>query len=76
MALATLMPIVASIGGNTGNQTIALVIRGLALDQVSWSTAGPLLRKELSVSLLNGVVWGSVMGLVALCSTGIRLSGS
>lgn len=64
-ALATLMPIVASIGGNTGNQTVALVIRGLALDRIGVSSAWQLLRKELVVSLLNGLVWGSVMGLFA-----------
>jgi magnesium transporter len=66
VALAALMPIVASVGGNTGNQTIALMIRGLALDQLG----GPNLRrfalKELSIGLLNGVVWGFVTGLLAL----------
>jgi magnesium transporter len=65
VALATLMPIVAGIGGNTGNQTTALVIRGLALNQVNASNALHLVLKELGVSLLNGVVWGSVMGFFA-----------
>ena len=64
VALAALMPIVASIGGNTGNQTIALTIRGLALDQIHEGNVGHLLRKEIAVSLLNGVVWGAVMGLL------------
>jgi magnesium transporter len=65
VALATLMPIVASIGGNTGNQTVALMIRGLALDQVTRGNTGRLFRKELSVALLNGVVFGSLVGLAA-----------
>jgi magnesium transporter len=65
VALAALMPIVASVGGNTGNQTVALVVRGLALDQITGASAWYLLRKELVVSLLNGVLWGTVVGLLA-----------
>jgi magnesium transporter len=64
-ALAALMPIVASIGGNTGNQTMALVVRGLAVGQIQPSGARRLLRKELVVGLLNGSVWGLVVGLFA-----------
>jgi magnesium transporter len=63
--LAALMPIVASIGGNTGNQTVALVVRGLALDQLRIGNAWHLLRKELTVGLLNGVLWGTTVGLFA-----------
>lgn len=65
-ALATLMPIVASIGGNTGNQTMALMIRALGGDQVRGSGAMRLLNKELVVSLLNGSIWGVVVGIVAV----------
>jgi magnesium transporter len=65
VALATLMPIVASIGGNTGNQTVALMIRGLALDRITETGVKHLFRKELTVSLLNGLVWGTAMGLTA-----------
>jgi magnesium transporter len=64
-ALAALMPIVASIGGNTGNQTIALVTRALALDQLR-DQHRQLLRKELTVSLVNGLAWGTVTGLLAM----------
>ncbi len=64
VALAALMPIVASIGGNTGNQTVALVIRALALDQLR-EQHGQLIRKELTVSLVNGLMWGAVTGLLA-----------
>lgn len=65
VALATLMPIVASIGGNTGNQTVALFIRGLALDQINTSNLRYLAAKEAGVAGINGLIWGSVMGLVA-----------
>jgi magnesium transporter len=65
VALATLMPVVASIGGNTGNQTIALVIRGLAMDQLPRSSTRHLLRKELNVSILSGVMWGGLVGVFA-----------
>ena len=66
VALATLMPIVASIGGNTGNQTTALVIRALALDQVRNDNLRVLYRKEIAVSLLSGVALGCVVALFAL----------
>jgi magnesium transporter len=65
-ALAALMPIVASIGGNTGNQTVALVIRGLALSQLNAGNRGYLLRKELAISALNGALWGLAMAAVTL----------
>jgi len=65
VALAALMPIVAGIGGNSGNQTITMIVRAMALDQVRPSNTVRLLRKELSVSLLNGLIWGGVIGLVA-----------
>ena len=65
VALATLMPIVAGIAGNSGNQTTTLIIRSLALGQVTPDTARRLIGKELAISLLNGVVWGGVAGLFA-----------
>ena len=66
VALAALMPIVASVGGNTGNQTVALVIRGMALGQIVPGTLRHLFTKELLVSVFNGLVWGGVMGVAAL----------
>ena len=66
MALAALMPMVASVGGNTGNQTVALVVRGLALDQIGAGHGRRLVIEELTVSVLNGVVWGGIMGLGAV----------
>ena len=65
VALAALMPIVAGIGGNSGNQTITMIVRALALNQISADSAKRLWRKELTVSLLNGLVWGGVIGVVA-----------
>jgi magnesium transporter len=65
-ALAALMPIVASIGGNTGNQTVALVIRGLALSQLTAANLRFLLRKELAIAVLNGALWGLVMAFATL----------
>lgn len=65
VALAALMPIVAGIGGNSGNQTTTLIIRALALGQVSIANARKMITKEIGVSLLNGLVWGSVVGLFA-----------
>ncbi len=66
VALASLMPIVASVGGNTGNQTVALVIRGLAFDQISESNIGRVFRKELLIGLINGLLWGGLVGLAAV----------
>ena len=65
-ALAALMPIVASIGGNTGNQTVALVIRGLALSQLNAGNLLFLLRKEVAIGAMNGALWGLLMGAVTL----------
>lgn len=65
VALAALMPIVAGIGGNSGNQTITMIVRAMALDQITPDSAKRLWRKELGVSLVNGLVWGSVIGVVA-----------
>ncbi|MFN0038116.1 MAG: magnesium transporter [Burkholderiales bacterium] len=65
VALATLMPIVAGIAGNSGNQTNTLVIRSLALGQATPENARRMILKELAIGLLNGVVWGGVAGLFA-----------
>jgi magnesium transporter len=65
-ALAALMPIVASMGGIAGTQTVTLLIRGLALGQVQWSNARWLLFKEIAVGGLNGLLWALVVGLVTV----------
>lgn len=63
VALAVLMPIVASMGGIAGTQTVTLIVRGLALGQVSWSNARWLLLKESAVAALNGIFWATIVGL-------------
>jgi len=65
VALAALMPIVAGIGGNSGNQTITMIVRALALGQIQGAYWTKLLVKELGVALLNGLVWGTLLGAIA-----------
>lgn len=65
-ALAALMPIVASMGGIAGTQTVTLIIRGLALGQVQWSNARWLLFKEVAVGGANGLLWALVVGVVTV----------
>jgi magnesium transporter len=62
VALATLMPIVAGIGGNSGNQTITMLVRAIALGQANPANAKKMLAKEILISLLNGLVWGGIVG--------------
>lgn len=66
VVLAVLMPIVASMGGIAGSQTLTLIVRGLALGQVSAANAAALIKKELSVGGLNGVLWAIIIGVVAV----------
>jgi magnesium transporter len=61
VALAVLMPIVASMGGIAGSQTLTLMIRGLALGQVQDSNARWLMIRELAVGTLNGLAWAAVV---------------
>jgi magnesium transporter len=65
VALAVLMPIVASMGGVAATQTMTLIVRGLALGQIERANARWLLMKEIAVSLLNGIAWATVVALVA-----------
>jgi len=64
VALAALMPIVAGIGGNSGNQTITMIVRALALGQIQSSYWTKLIAKELGLATLNGVLWGGLLGIV------------
>jgi magnesium transporter len=64
--LAVLMPVVASMGGIAGSQTLTLMIRGLALGRVQDSNARALMAKELAVGSLNGVVWAIVVAGVTI----------
>ncbi len=65
VALAALMPIVAGIGGNSGNQTITMIVRALALGQLNPEGMRKLFVKEIGVALINGLMWGGLLGAVA-----------
>ena len=65
VALAVLMPIVASMGGIAGSQTLTLAIRGIALGQLSSGNARALLLKELAVGTLNSLIWAAVVAVIA-----------
>ncbi|MCG8428871.1 MAG: magnesium transporter [Chromatiales bacterium] len=65
VALAVLMPIVASMGGIAGSQTLTLTIRGIALGQLSGSNTRWLVLKELAVGALNSIIWAAVVAVIA-----------
>jgi len=65
VALAVLMPIVASMGGNAGTQSLTVVVRQLALGDISQGDAMRIIKKELAISLGNGVVFAIIMGIIA-----------
>ena len=65
VALAVLMPIVASMGGIAGSQTLTLVIRGMALGQLSDKNYRSLMVKELSVSFINGLLWALILAVIS-----------
>ena len=65
VALAVLMPIVAGMGGNAGGQALTLVIRGMALGQVSKTNLRWLLSRELTVGFLNGILWAALVAAIA-----------
>ena len=75
VALASLMPIVAGIGGNSGNQTITMLVRAMAQHTFNWQQIRRLLYKELSVALINGLIWGALLGGVAFLLYDNRMLG-
>jgi len=66
VAVAVLMPIVASMGGIAGTQTLTVVIRGMALGKITDSNTPWLLRRELATGLINGLMWALVVALIAI----------
>ncbi len=66
VALAILMPIVASMGGIAGSQTLTIVIRAMALGQIGVGNAGRLIVKELSVGILNGLLWAVIIAIITI----------
>jgi magnesium transporter len=65
VALAVLMTVIPSMGGNAGTQTMALVTRGLALDQINPGNIRHLFNKEFAVAYYNGLIWAVVVGVLA-----------
>jgi magnesium transporter len=65
VALAVLMPIVASMGGNAGTQSLTIMVRQIALGELSWSEAKGAIRQEVIVSLFNGMIFAVAMGVIA-----------
>jgi len=76
VALAILMPVVASMGGIAGSQTLTVVIRGIALGQVGAGNARWLITKELTVGLFNGVLWALVLAGVSVAWFGSPMLGA
>jgi magnesium transporter len=64
VALAVLMPIVASMGGIAGSQTLTLIVRAVALGQISEANSKALIQKELRVGFANGIIWSVLIGLI------------
>ena len=75
VALAVLMPIVASMGGNAGTQSLTVVVRQLALGDISQGDAMRIIKKEVAISLGNGVVFAIIMGIIAAIWFNIPLLG-
>ncbi len=65
VALAILMPVVASMGGIAGSQTMTIIVRGLALGQVTKSNVKYLISREFIIGGINGIIWSIIIGLVA-----------
>lgn len=65
VALAVLMPIVASMGGNTGSQALAVTVRKLSLNEVEFKDAKKVILRESGISLLNGFIFASIMSIIA-----------
>ncbi|MFC2057314.1 magnesium transporter [Campylobacterota bacterium] len=75
VALAILMPIVASMGGNAGTQTLTVTVRQMALGEITGDEAKQTIIKEVSIALLNGFIYGIVMGIIAYVWFGLPMLG-
>ncbi|MCC6750244.1 MAG: magnesium transporter [Deltaproteobacteria bacterium] len=75
VALATFMPVVAGIGGNTGNQTLTVIIRGIVLGELEFASAFRAIVKEMIVGLSIGVIVGTAVGLIAFVWKGSLMLG-
>jgi len=75
VALAVLMPIVASMGGNAGTQSLTVVVRQLALGDISKGDAMRIIKKEVSIALLNGLLFAIIIGIIAALWFDTRMLG-
>ena len=75
VALAILMPIVASMGGNAGTQTLTVTVRQMALGEIDYQDAKKIIYKEVVISLVNGVLFATIIGVVAYLWFGLPLLG-
>ena len=66
VALAVLMPIVAALGGNVGNQAVTVTVRKIALGQVDWQNAYPVILREIKISSINGLIMGGAVSILAM----------
>ncbi len=73
--LAVFLPVVAGMGGNSGTQTLTVIVRGLALGEISWESGKSILSKEIVVGLNNGIITGILAGLVAYLWKGSYVLG-
>jgi magnesium transporter len=73
--LAVFLPVVAGMGGNSGTQTLAVIVRGLALGEISWESGKSILKKEILVGLNNGIITGVLAGAVAYLWKGNYMLG-
>ncbi len=73
--LAAFMPLIAGMGGNAGTQTLTLIIRGFALNHLNLTNYKKVLRKEVALGFINGVIIGLIMGIIALLWTGNLMMG-
>ena len=73
--LAVFLPVVAAMGGNSGTQTLTVIVRGLALGELTWKSSKSVLRKEITVGISNGLTIGILAGLVAYIWRGSYVLG-
>ena len=75
VALATFMPMVAGMGGNAGSQTLTLIIRGIAIGEISYENQAGILKKEIAIGIINGLCIGLVVGVLGYFWVGSLVFG-
>lgn len=75
VALVFFMPVVAGLGGNAGSQTLTLIVRGMALGEITFENAKRALFRQIAVGIANGIAVGIVIGIIAYFWKGIPILG-